>query len=263
MLNDKNTYTVIKRNPTTNLERNSNKIVKDWFQKSYIDKRKYFSLRSSDCPLPKAYGLPKIHKENTPLRIIVSSIGTALYPLASFMQEIISENIPQAIGHVNNSFDLYCSLSGRKIPNSYTLISLDVISLFTNVPTDLAINGIINRWPHIKDSTKIPINEFVSTIKFILTSTYFTFNNIVYKQTFSTPMGSPLSPIIADIVMQDLEYKALNSLKLELPFYERYVDDIALAAPTDKIGEILNVFNYYHQRIQFTIEREKDRSLVS
>lgn len=35
-------------------------------------------------------------------------------------------------------------------------------------------------------------------VKFIMNSTYFTFNSKYYKQSFGTPMGSPLSPIIAD-----------------------------------------------------------------
>lgn len=37
-------------------------------------------------------------------------------------------------------------------------------------------------------------------------------------------MGSPLSPILADIVMQDLEERAISIL--DLYFYVRYVDDI-------------------------------------
>jgi len=55
-------------------------------------------------------------------------------------------------------------------------------------------------------------------------------------------MGSPLSPIIADIVMQET---TLNTLKLDLIFYIRYVNDIALAAPIDKIDNILSMFNDY------------------
>jgi len=50
-------------------------------------------------------------------------------------------------------------------------------------------------------STSIKKDEFLSAINFVLTSTYFTFNSKVYKQTFGSPMGSPLSPIIADILL--------------------------------------------------------------
>jgi len=74
-------------------------------------------------------------------------------------------------------------------------------------------------------------------------------------------MGSPFSPIIADIVLQDLKEKALNIIGLDLPFYYRYVDDIVLAAPIDKATHILNTFNSFYECLQFTIEYEKDRTL--
>jgi len=46
---------------------------------------------------------------------------------------------------VKNSFELYEALSGTELCNTYELISLDVVSLFTNIPQDLAINSISNR----------------------------------------------------------------------------------------------------------------------
>jgi len=36
-------------------------------------------------------------------------------------------------------------------------------------------------------------------------------------------MGSPLSSVIADMMMQDLETRALQNLSVEIPFYYRYV----------------------------------------
>jgi len=105
------------------------------------------------------------------------------------------------------------------------------------------------------------MNEFISVIKFVLSSTFFTFNNTIYKQTFGTSMGSPLSLIIADVVMQDLEMHCVNKINYQLTFYFRYVDDIVMAAPCDKIDLIHNTFNGNHKRLKFTIGYEKDRSL--
>jgi len=92
MLQDKNTYIIIKKNPMKSLERKLNHLLMNWFQKSFITKQTYFSLFLSDSILPK-YGFPKIHKKNYPYRIIVSSINTVLYPLASFLQIIISNSL--------------------------------------------------------------------------------------------------------------------------------------------------------------------------
>jgi len=77
---------------------------------------------------------------------------------------------------------------------------------------------------------------------------------VVYKQVFGTPMGSPLSPIIADLVLRDLETKALKTLPFSIPIYFRYVDDILLAAPDDQLFNILDIFNSFHKRLQFTLE---------
>lgn len=73
-------------------------------------------------------------------------------------------------------------------------------------------------------------------------------------------MGSPISPIIADIVMQDLEEKVFNSLDYKIPIYYRHVD-IFLVTPKEKIPEILERFNSYRDLLQFTIEIEKNRCL--
>ena len=88
-------------------------------------------------------------------------------------------------------------------------------------------------------------------IRFILDSTFFSFNNF-YKQ--STPMGSPLSPVIADLVMRRLETVSLMSLNLDVTFYFRYVDDICTAVEPSKIDSIVKQFNSFHPRLQFTSE---------
>jgi len=164
------------------------------------------------------------------------------------------KSFPLARGHVTNSFQLVERLSGVLVESGHKLISLDVISLFTNIPIDLAINSVERRWNFIKDNCSISQPEFITAVKFILNSTYFTFNDSIYQQTYGTPMGSPLSPIIADIVLQDLEDKALANLKFTPSFYVRYVDDVALCVPSASVSETLNIFNSSHPRIQFTLE---------
>jgi len=44
-------------------------------------------------------------------------------------------------------------------------------------------------------------------------------------------MGSPLPPIIADLMLRNLESHILKNLSFIPLFYIRYVDDIALSAP--------------------------------
>jgi len=74
-------------------------------------------------------------------------------------------------------------------------------------------------------------------------------------------MGSPLSPVIADVVLQDLEEKTLKKINVNISFYHRYVDDVILAAPADQTSMILDTFNSFHNRLQFTMEFENGREL--
>jgi len=101
----------------------------------------------------------------------------------------------------------------------------------------------------------------LGAIEFVLSSTYFKFRNKIYKQIFGTPMGSPLSPIIADLVMRDLEEHVFNTLDMRPLLYYRYVDDIMLAARKDDIHLILDKFNDYHQRLKFTLQTEDNHCL--
>jgi len=255
MLSDTDTYEKINKDPTKKLTNQTRELLTRWKNKEFITDNTYNRIYISDGNLPRAYGLPKIHKPGLTFRIIVSSVDGPLYSLGNYLHGIISKNISKPHSHILNSHQLVEKLNGTTIEKGYDLISLDVVSLFTNVPVNMAIDSVSNRWCNISKSTKIPKNEFIAALQLILESTYFVFNNIVYKQKFGTPMGSPLSPIIAEIVLQDLEVKALGLLKLNIPFYYRYVDDIALAAPRQKIDYILQVFNSLHNRLQFTLEK--------
>lgn len=78
LLSDKNTYKIDKKDPRKNITCELRTILKRW-SKKYIDPTIKKKIYTSDGVLPRAYGLPKIHKEGHPLRIIVLSINSPLY----------------------------------------------------------------------------------------------------------------------------------------------------------------------------------------
>jgi len=85
-------------------------------------------------------------------------------------------------------------------------------------------------------------NFFIS-LQLVFNSSFFSFDNIIYRQKFGMLMGSPLSPVIADLVLKDLEKKALNTLTFHIPFH--YIDDIAIRASAKK-NRKFQVFNSFH-----------------
>jgi hypothetical protein len=56
-----------------------------------------------------------------------------------------------------------------------------------------------------------------------------------YKQVFGTAMGSPVSAVIANLVMEDVEQRALASVPVSLSFGKRFVDDVISAVSRNEI----------------------------
>lgn len=155
------TYTVVNRNPINKLISNLRELLIRWKNNGYITLTAYRSLSYSEGSLPRAYGLPKVHKLVCPFRLIVSSVNSPLYQLAVFLHKIMIKSFPTAHSFIKNSFELMKRLNNVHLGSDYKLISLDVVSLFTNIPIDLAIESVSNRWNYIKDNTDLPKSEFL------------------------------------------------------------------------------------------------------
>jgi len=83
----------------------------------------------------------------------------------------------------------------------HKLISLDVVSLFTNVPTELIGISIVRKWNHISHNTKIPMEKFITAVSMIIDSTFVTFNNKYYKQIFGNSYRLPAVTNISDTII--------------------------------------------------------------
>ena len=74
-------------------------------------------------------------------------------------------------------------------------------------------------------------------------------------------MGSPVSAVIANMVMEDVEQRALATSLVKPLFWKRYVDDAIFAESGNEAERLLSHLNSVELSIQFTLEREKDRHL--
>ena len=80
-----------------------------------------------------------------------------------------------------------------------------------------------------------------------------------YQQVFGTAMGSPVSAVIANMVMEDVEQRALATSPVKPFFWKRYVDDVISAVSGNEAERLLSHLNSVEPSIQFTLEREKNR----
>ena len=91
-----------------------------------------------------------------------------------------------------------------------------------------------------------------------LTSAYFQYNGKHYKQLHGTAMGSPVSVVVAEIVMQNIEEQALSTYTKTLLLWLRYVDDTFTAVHKDEIDTFNEHRNRQNPHIKFTKEIEEN-----
>jgi hypothetical protein len=201
------------------------------------------------------YGLAKIHKESVPLRPIVSSAGSALQRPAQFLARYFQPYAEEANSYVRNAEHFLKLLHDVKIEPGHLLVSFDVVSLFTKIPVDETLDII---------RSKInPPDTIMDLTEHCLNNTYFTFEGQMFKQVQGAPMGSPLSPVIANLFMTSLEERALTEAPLKPTLWLRYVDDtfVIWQHGRHELDIFLQHLNKMHVDIKFTMEVEVEDRL--
>ena len=161
----------------------------------------------------KFYGLPKIHKEGMHLRPIVSSTGAASYETSKELARILKPLVGKSPYQVQNSKDFIQQIQGKTLQEDQCIMSYDVKALFTSVPIQPAIDIIkkLLEDGELQQRTNMSVNHIISLLEFCLRATYFTFQGRLYEQQEGAAMGSPISPIVANLFMEDFEKKAMES----------------------------------------------------
>ena len=162
---------------------------------------------------------------------------------------------------IKNSTKLKEIVDKISVLDGFELVSFDVVSLFTNIPTVLILLAIENRWKYLNNKINLSKAEFLEGIKLLLDSTFLQFNKKYYKQIMGAPMGFCTSPRFADIALELLETSCVKNCNNDVLLFRRYVDDRLLIAKKDKIEEILSSFNNCNNNLQFTIERETNNGI--
>ncbi|XP_046406340.1 uncharacterized protein LOC124171241 [Ischnura elegans] len=112
-------------------------------------------------------------------------------------------------------------------------------------------------------SSGIP-KDFPKLVEHCLKNIVFLWNGSFYEQTDGAAMGSPLSPVMANLFMEDFEAKAIETYQKKPKLWLRYVNDTFVVWPhgAEELDKSLCHLNQQHPRIQFTMEKEEDGKLA-
>lgn len=142
------------------------------------------------------------------------------------------------------------------------MASLDVTSLFTNVPSEDVLNFIERKIIADQIILPIPRDVFMSLLRLCIEGNVFEFSGRYYRQHFGVSMGSPLSPVLAGLFMEYFETELLPTIHPSPALWLRYVDDVFLLWQVEENFEAMfSQVNRLSASIQFTTEWEQDGKL--
>ena len=170
----------------------------------------------------------KERRRHYPLRPIASFIGSALYNTSKFLTSILT---PLQNGNgfsVPTSSKFVDEISNIDIQDDEIMLSFDVVSLFTAIPVKKACDYIQTKLD-CDESLHLPTNldttDIISLLNFVLSNNYFVYNDSVYKQIHGCPMGSPVSPVVANLCMAAIEEMVINTTPVPPKVWKRHVED--------------------------------------
>ena len=251
----------ITRNPFKKLQSSTSNILKRLNDNNFLKYTFHNNLTLTDTVLAKCYGLPKIHKQDTTLRPIISLINSPTH----FLVKILYDDSRQYKSREITFKGQFWSQKKKKladhvVDDDHVLLSLEVFSLFTNVPCDLTLKSLDHRCQLIHNKCRILFDEIINFTKFLFENTYFTFNNNVYLKIFGTPMGLPILPLFADIIMDCLRILK-DKHNCSTLFYYWFVDDTILCVQKKFIDLALNIFKSQDNNLQFTFEGQQNNQI--
>ena len=256
-------YEKVDRNPTAKTEALTKRVISETV-KGKLDPDISDALRPHHSRCAELYGLPKTHKEDVPLRPIVSAIDDPIDRLSWLLEQITSQLLKYVPAHLKSTDDFLNKLRNR-YPTGFAagtiIFSVDVTNLYGNVPTAEAIDAtmelIVQHQPDL-DLFDLTPDDIRTLLTHCLNNNYVRFGGSYYKQTQGIAMGSRIAPSLAIVFMGALEKQFFSDTERGQPdMYARYIDDVfaVWTQGRDSLTHYLDFLNSKHESIKFTMER--------
>ena len=246
--------------------RKVNAIVYKLFCSGHIDKmtHKWLTTDLKQPRIPEFYTLTKIHKKTLVGRPIVSGSSGPTERISSFVDSLLQPIATKQESYLKDTTDFINFIENTQIPDDVILATLDVSSLYTNIPQSEGIDVICRHYEdHYEQKLPIPTNDLRELMRLILEENSFKFNERHFLQTHGVAMGTKMAVAFSVIFMADLEKRLLTASPFKPLVWKRFIDDIFSLwnIPNKEVSEFVNFANSFHQTIKFTCEMSSERAV--
>jgi hypothetical protein len=157
--------------------------------RGHLDKKTMDYLTPEDPKPGRFYLLPKIHKENNPGRPIVSVNDHPTEKISEFIDFHLRPFVEILPSYIKDTNDYLKKMENLNIPENTTFVTMDVTSLYTNIPHDDGIAACSKIWEQRTDQEP-PTECLVEILRLVLKNNNFNFDGNHYLQLNGTAMGT-------------------------------------------------------------------------
>ena len=204
-LSNKDGYKKLQCVPTQTHSRLVNDTITRFKNVKWITENIAKRLQIEQLDTPKFYARPKIHKSGNPGRPVVSSVNCHTYTISKYVDFRLQSIVKNVPSYVRDTTDFLQKLDKVKnIPNDCFLVTLDVKSLYTNIPNNEGIKAVREAYDNHPNKT-VATKVIITFLSLILTLNNFVFNSINYLQIMGCAMGTICASAYSNIFMAQFE----------------------------------------------------------
>ena len=167
---------------------------------------KWLTIGLKQPRIPEFYTLTKIHKKIPVGRPIVSGSSGPTERISSFVDSLLQPVAIKQESYIKDTTDFINFIENTQIPDNVVLATLDVSSLYTNIPQEEGIDVVCRYYEdHYEQKLPIPTSDLRKLMRLILEENSFKFNEKHFVQTHGIAMGTKMAVAFSVIFMADLE----------------------------------------------------------
>ena len=144
-LQDTQFYKALDSDPTENYTSNLQKKINRWKRKGWVTNELAQKLLPGEPKPGHFYGLPKVHKKDTPLRPIIPQCQALSTPLSSYVDFILQPIVKSLPSYIKDTNHHLQDLNQIHVPDGAILVTMDSKALHTTnlFPTNSVLTRFI------------------------------------------------------------------------------------------------------------------------
>ena len=236
------------------------KFINEMHDHNQISDKMRAYLLDGGRQIPIFYMLPKIHKdwEKPPGRPIVSSVDSPTEGISQLVDIILQPYAQGGKSFILDTTDFIKKIKGIKLDADEWLFTLDITSLYTNIPHQeglSTVESVLSTYKGTPNKTYI-----LRMLSMVLKCNCFCYDSDLYLQVNGMAMGTKVAPTYAVIFMNLFEEKHVYSYKKPPKIWFRFIDDIwgIYKGSEEELLLFLSHLNEVHSSIKFTFTYSKE-----